>query len=81
MAVTLKKLARKSGRVAARAARNAETRAMAAIGRRVVKAGMKKSAGTVKTIGKAAAKKAIMAAALAAAGAVYQELRRKPGKR
>lgn len=77
MAVTLKKLVKKSGRVAKKAAKGVETRVLAAVGRRAVKIGAKKSVSTAKTIGKQAAKKAITAAALAAAGAVYQEMRRK----
>jgi hypothetical protein len=77
MAVTITKLVRKSGRVAKKAAKGVETRVLAAVGRQAVKVGAKKSLTTAKAIGKRAAKKALTAAALAAAGAVYQEMRRK----
>lgn len=77
MAVTLKKLMKKSGRVAKRAVKGVETRALAAVGRQALKTGAKKSMRTAKTVGKQVAKKAITAAALAAAGAVYQEMKRK----
>jgi hypothetical protein len=77
MAVTLKKLVKKSGRAAKRVVKGVETRALAAVGRQALKAGAKKSVSTAKTVGKQVARKALTAAALAAAGAVYQEMKRK----
>ncbi len=75
MAVTVKKLARKSGRVARKAVGSVQTKVLAAVGRQAVKRGVKRGVKTARTAGKAAMKKALTAAALAAAGAVYQELR------
>lgn len=73
MAKLIKKLLEKGRKSAKKAYDNAETKLMAAVGRRSVR-------GKVRTVGKASrriAKSAATAAAFAAAGAILQELRRR----
>lgn len=68
-----KKLARRGKAAARKAYDKLENKVMAAVGRKTVRTGVKR----VKAVAKKAAKKALVAGGLAAAGVVAQELRRR----
>ena len=68
-----KKLARRGKAAARKAYDKLESKVMAAVGRKTVRSGVKQ----VKAVAKKAAKKALVAGGLAAAGVVASELRRR----
>jgi len=73
MGKMIKSLAKKGKSAARKAYNKVETKVLAAAGRRAVRRKFK----TVATVGKKAAKSAVAAGALAAAGVVVKEIRRR----